>query len=306
MKPTAPRSRATLLRVALLANAAFSLVTGSGLLFFASGLAPMIGAEVAPVILAVIGGLLLPFGAFTGWLGTRPAPDTLLALLISLADLGWVLGSGLLLVLASGQLTSQGIALVVVIAALVLGFALGQLRGIGTAFAADARDRARFRVCFEFTGGGDPREIWGNLANFGEVARFAPTLASSRLRDGEEPAEGAIRDCADLANRRWSERCTVLNHQTRELSLEFLTREPGFPFPFLEMTGGWSVRTESDRTVVRVWWEGLPKFPLLNPVILPLLAHQAKSQFPVMVRRMGLSGSRSVAGGPALLALAPC
>ncbi len=306
MKTETLRSRFRSLCAALLANAAFSLATGCSLIILASRLAPVIGAGVSPAIPLAIGAGLLPFGGFLVWLGTRRAPDTLLALVVSAADLGWVAGSGLLLGFASGRLSATGIVLVVAIAALVLGFALGQLRGIRAAFAADGPDHRRFRVCFDFAGEGRAEEIWKNVANFGEVARFAPTLASSGLRAGQEPAQGAIRDCADLAGRSWSERCTVLNHETRELTMEFLTREPGFPFPFLEMTGGWSVRTESGRPVVRVWWEGVPKFPLLDPVILPLLARQAKSQFSVMVRRLGLSGGGTQAGAAGLLALAPC
>ena len=306
MKSTTPRSRSGLLRRALLANAAFSLVTGAGLLIFAAGLAPVIGPGVAPVVLTIMGGLLLPFGAFTAWLGTRPAPDTVLALLVSLADLGWVLGSGLLLAVAAGQLSAQGVALVVVIAALVLGFALGQLGGIAAVYATDGRDASRFRVCFDFSGHGDPATIWGHLANFGEIARFAPMLASSSVRAGGPPVEGAIRDCADHAGRRWSERCIRLDAETRELNMEFLAREPGFPFPFLAMTGGWHVQAGSGGATVRVWWEGVPKFPMLNPVILPLLAHQARRQFPVMLRRMGLADGNTSRTAPARLTLAPC
>ena len=88
--------------------------------------------------------------------------------------------------------------------------------------------------------------------------------------------------------------------------MEFLAREPGFPFPFLAMTGGWHVRAESGGTAVRVWWEGEPKFPALNPLILPLLAHQARRQFPGMLRGMGLAGDGGRFTGSALLTLAPC
>jgi hypothetical protein len=195
--------------------------------------------------------------------------------------------------------------LVIIVAVMVLGFALGQLRGIAQTYFAGPGDRSRFRVCFDIKSDGEADVIWQNLASLGEIARFAPSLASSSLRDKTPAAAGTIRDCADQAGRRWSERCTVLDHERKELVVEFLTREPGFPFPFLEMTGGWSVQREADGALVRVWWEGRPKYPALNPVILPLLAWQARRQFPVMVRLM--SGQNVMqTGSPSLLTVAPC
>jgi hypothetical protein len=305
METVPDRSKPSLLRGALLANAVFSLTTGAGLLLFAGRLAPLIGADVPPLLLAAIGAALLPFGGFTAWLGRRRNPDPVIALAVSLADLGWVAGSALLLALAHRSLSATGVALVLAVAVMVLAFALGQLRGIMRAYAAGPGDGARFRVCFDLRSDGDAGTIWRNLARLGEIARFAPSLAASGLRDDANPGAGAIRECTDRAGRRWSERCTALDHERRELAVEFLTREPGFPFPFAEMTGGWSVRAEPDGALVRLWWEGRPQYPALSPVILPLLAWQARRQFPVMVGLM--AGQRvAVAGGSPLPVVVPC
>lgn len=302
---SAPHSRKfASLRAALNANALFSLTTGLGLACFSNQLAPILTSGVPPVLLGVIGAALVPFGAGVAWLGTRQNPETMVALFVSLADLGWVAGSAIVLILAPAHLTPLGIGAVVAVALCVLGFALGQLRGIARAYGT-AGGSARFLVCFDVVSNGSADLIWRNLCDLGGIARFAPMLAASTLRDGTQPGPGAIRDCADRSGRRWSERCAALDHGQMKLMMEFLTHEPGFPFPFAEMTGGWSVKPTASGSQIQVWWEGRAKYPRLNGLVMPLLAWQARRQFPVIVKN--LSGQTSADGTHSMIpAIAPC
>lgn len=297
-----PNSR--LLRAALLGNAAFSIGSGAALVAFSPAVASVLGPGVSPALLFAIGVTLLGFGSFAAWLGSRSRPSPLIALGVSLADLGWVGGTALGLPFVQNQLSAAGCLLAIAVALAVLGFALGQLAGIARVYAIRA-DASHFRICLEVETDGDADLIWREIANFGGIARFAPMLAFSRLRDDAAPAVGVIRECADQGKRRWSERCTVLDHERRDFEVEFLAREPDFPFPFAGLKGGWTVRPAAAGAMVRIWWEGTLKNRILAPVIPPFFAWQAQRQFPPMIQRMAGSGI-SAATGSRILAVIPC
>jgi len=293
----------TPLRRALSANAVFSLLTGSVMVISSSTVASLLGHGVEPLIFVVIGAGLLPFGAFVAWLASRSTPEPLLALAVSIGDLIWVAGSVVLLAVASEFLKPAGLVATVVVAMFVLGFAIGQLKGIARLYSQGSG--GRFRVCFDINSNGNANMIWGNLADLGAISRFAPTLVSSSLRSDSGPTAGCIRDCVDTAGRSWSERCKLIDHEQRTLVMEFLANDPGFPFPFVEMSGGWSVHDGAHGARVRVWWEGMPKFPRLNSLLLPLLAWQARCQFPAVVA--ALSGESKLSDQVRLHpVIAPC
>lgn len=291
------------LRRALLANAAFSLITGSMLAATPLQISALLSDGVPPWTFAWIGAVLVPFGGFVAWLAFRRIMDPMLALAVSIADLAWVAGTAVLIALAGDMLKPSGIVAIIVVATFVFGFAIGQLMGITRLYVKPGE--CRFRVCLDINSDGDADVIWENLANLGDVARFAPTLTSSVLRGNAEPGVGSIRTCIDRSGRSWSERCVGFDHERKEMVMQFLAEELGFPFPFAEMSGGWSIQTLPSGAVVRVWWEGLPKYPHLNAVLLPLLSWQARRQFPDMVLRMS-GGSEHTTHSRLRPVIAPC
>lgn len=130
---------ARLLRTALLANALFSTTCGIVLLALAAPLAAAFG-DVAPGLLRLVGAGLLPFAAFILWGLRQPTLDPRQARLTSYADLAWVVGSALVLVVplplsAAGRWSIAGVALV------VLAFALLQLAGLRRYTAARSMSR---------------------------------------------------------------------------------------------------------------------------------------------------------------------
>ena len=125
------------LRAALLANAMFSVVTGATLLA-APGLVGRWLGQPAPAVYMVIGGGLLAFAAHVAWTATRPQLSTVQALVISVADLGWVAGTAGLLAGWSASFSSLGLALIVAVAVAVFGFAWAQLSGVRAAYRRGA------------------------------------------------------------------------------------------------------------------------------------------------------------------------
>jgi len=122
-----PESR--LLRRFLIGNATFSTLTGTLSLVDAAPLAQAFGIP-DPTFLPVLGIQLLAFAAAIIWVATRQKISTKLAWVIIALDIGWVLGSTVLLPFVSGMLTAAGVTAMVLIAFGVATFASGQIVGV--------------------------------------------------------------------------------------------------------------------------------------------------------------------------------
>lgn len=123
------RLQQTALRNALLANAVFSGLSALALAVAAEPLGRLLGS-VSPVLLHVIaGGLAL----FCFDLFQQARSDTLnpaRALGATIADLVWVAGSAVLLIIRPEPLSSTGLLVVAAVALIVLTFAAFQLVGL--------------------------------------------------------------------------------------------------------------------------------------------------------------------------------
>ena len=120
------RSSTSLLRVALLGDAAASGATGLLMAAAAGPLAPLLG--LPEPLLRGAGLVLLPYAAFVAWLGRRPVPGLVRAVVA--VNLLWAADCVLLLVSGFVAPTGLGIAFVLLQALVVLGFALAQWAGL--------------------------------------------------------------------------------------------------------------------------------------------------------------------------------
>lgn len=136
------------LRRALLANAAFSTVSGAAVLAFAEGLAAQLGVPWAWLLPALGVGLLV-FAALLVATARRRPIDLRAAVAISAADGLWVAGSVALVWLDPTGTTTLGRWLVLGVADVVLLLALAQAWGIH-------RARGRTATPAEAALSGDP------------------------------------------------------------------------------------------------------------------------------------------------------
>jgi len=271
-----------LLRYALRANAVFSALTGTLLLLAAAPVALHLG-RLPPWSLAVIGAGLLGFSAIVWLTASRPRPAR--ALGIAVLDLAWVAGT-IPLALATELFTPAGKTTVLVVAAVVGLLAAAQLLGIRGLLRDREAGRGRFRHCISVSVPDVPADaMWRLVADLGDIARFSPTLASSRLREGVEPKIGAVRVCSNTQGQRWAERCEAFDPDRRRLELRFLTEEPGFPYPASVMFGGWTVTEDGPGCRVDVWWSLTPTLPA-GWLAVTLMSLQVDSQFAELVSRM--------------------
>ena len=129
-----PITNASLLRLALLADAAAS--GAMGVLMAAGGglIAPFLG--LPPQLMLWAGLALIPFAALVGWAGTRQPPPHGAAKTIVAVNLAWVAGSAALPALLPAAPTALGLAFVAVQAAAVLALATLQWVGLGHATRA--------------------------------------------------------------------------------------------------------------------------------------------------------------------------
>jgi hypothetical protein len=125
-----------LLRRTLWGNAAFSVISGAVLVAFAGPFASWATHEpvsVAGLDLAIVFELLglgvIAFGALCGWAASRATLPRGLAQVIFAADIAWVAGSGLALMLPAAW-TGLGIAGIAIVALIVADLAVLEYLGL--------------------------------------------------------------------------------------------------------------------------------------------------------------------------------
>ena len=126
---TSVLSSPLLLRRVLGGNGLFSLSNGLISLVWANPLALTLGVP-SSFVLRAIGLVLMGYAGFLFWLAFRPTPQWRMALLASLLDGGWVVGSGVLLLLPGMPLTEVGRWMIGGLALLVAGWGLLQVIGL--------------------------------------------------------------------------------------------------------------------------------------------------------------------------------
>lgn len=136
MKLPTNRAEATLLRRALLGNAAFSATCGALIVTFDARIVGLMSSVQYPIW--PLGLMLLAFAASLLWISTRPAIGSAWVTSVIVADLGWVAGTVGVLLGWHGMLTAAGLWILAVVGVFVFVFAelqwlgLRRLRGAAT------------------------------------------------------------------------------------------------------------------------------------------------------------------------------
>lgn len=274
----------TTLRIALLSNALFSTLSGLTFIIFSPSVADLIGVG-APIIYQIIGVGLLGFACFVAWIGTRKPINTFLAALISLADFMWVVGTLLFILLAFGSLQPAGIGSLIAIAAIVLFFGIRQLQGVSEMYALPGKPNTH-KLCVAVGTPESADTMWSVIADLGSIQTYSPNLTKVILRDNAHPGVDAVRQCTDVNGKTWGEQCKRYDQNARSVEFQFLADEPGFPYPFGTMVGGWDVVPREDGSTVTIWFEVTPKYGFLHPIILAIMSRNLANGFGEVVARM--------------------
>lgn len=116
---SAIRNQDTLLQRTLMANTAFSLVSGLILLLASQWVATFLGVTNAAGLIAGTGLAILAFALFVGYTATRPMIERQAATSIFVLDVLWVAASAIVLITNAFSLTTEGRWAILIIADLV-------------------------------------------------------------------------------------------------------------------------------------------------------------------------------------------
>lgn len=287
-------SSETLLRTGLVANATFSTLCAWALLLDTHTLSQELG--IRPWLIRTLGFLLLGFAAGLVFQARHRPIHLGWALLTSLADFAWVLGSLVFAALWPG-LTAFGLWLVLGVAFGVGALGATQLLGIGRLVSeSDSSMKTRQRFEIRHVVDAPHAALWAVVADLGAISRFSDDLVESFIRDSAQPGADAVRECANTKGQRWSERCVAFEPM-RSLTLEFQTHEDGFPFPMRRMLGGWKLDPQgASATAVTVWWSFTTKPPWAGLPITVLMSHPIRRDLVRVLDRMADEARRKIGG----------
>lgn len=264
------------LKRALWANALFSMLSGALLLFMPHALGDLMGIR-SVLLLQVLGVGLLGFALLVGLLASRKHPNTFAAMLVSIADILWVVGTPVVILFASGILTTTGVLILIGVAAMVLLFAIIQLMGIEQVYRVHPESGDEHQLCIDIATNAPADAIWAVIGDMGRINEFSSGLAAAELLANADPGVGAVRHCTSTDGNAWSEQCTLFDPAAHELAVVFLTDEPDFPYPFDAMRGGWSVRPEGIGSTVSIWFVTTPQRKWMSPFILAYMSRNLVS-----------------------------
>lgn len=119
-----------LLKSVMLADGAFSLVAGAGLVVFSGQVASLAGPAVSSGIVMAVGMFLLGWGIFH-LASARPAHPAGHAVCFAIAgDAAWVVGSAAILLVGRDDLSAVGVAAIAVAAVAVFDIMLLKMAGL--------------------------------------------------------------------------------------------------------------------------------------------------------------------------------
>ena len=270
------------LRFALAANLVFSslcalaLIVAGGEIAWAMGIAPA-------WLMTALGIGLLGFAAFIGFALARLRIG--FALIISVLDILWVV-SPPPLIFIHGLLTSTGVLLVCIVAAIVGAFGLLRLAGI-RAILSKGVGHGRFRHCNRVASSVEPEKLWPVIRNLGAISRYSAGLSASRLEGGPDPAPGTARVCTNHKGQSWAEDAERLDEDAHLVLLRFRSEAEDFLFPLAELSGGWSVQANPrGGSLVDIWWLAKSKKARLRWLIVALMTMALDRDMPKIVAAM--------------------
>jgi len=272
-----------LLRLALAGNAAFSTISGATLLLVPDAASRLLGG-LPPSWLQLLGGSLVGFAVLVGFVASRSPVHPVAATAISMADLGWVIGSAIAIVVGADALGAAGMLVVGGVALAVAGFAASQLAGLRRyARNVDGRTSARSRFDFVRRVPGDADLVWSRLRALDRIGEFFPDLTEVRVED----AGGVTRRTCGIDESQWSEEVVVMNDAARELVLQFDLSAGRAPFPATEMIGGWVVEPTGGGSTVHLWYEYTIRWGWIGEIVAALMVTGFGRQLAPVVARIG-------------------
>lgn len=268
-------------RIFLGLNAAFSLLIGIDLVFAPGTAAALIFLEAAGwqlLVLRILGAGLIVFALDLTLMATDRFTTKGQVLFISALDLGWVLGSGALLMFTNQLFSGTGIAAITLVAAFVALFALGQAIGalkivapLSEASVRSSEGKLLARVSRTVDA---PRDVvWQVMTDHPRYADVADNISKVEVVAGN--GEGMQRRCYGLKGENWLETCHLYD-DGHAFGFRIHTEAEDYPYPISQLSGEWSVVPMDQGSRFTIDIEATPKGNLLARTLFKAVA---KRQF---------------------------
>jgi hypothetical protein len=198
--------------------------------------------------------------------------------IISLMDLGWVLGSLVVLALGGHLFTGVGQVVIAVVAAFVGLFGAGQFLGarairptLSKAFVQVSGRKILARV--DRAVDAPLGLVWRVMTDHPGYADVADNLTKVEVVEGE--GLGMQRRCYGPKGESWHETCDIYE-EGRSFGFRVHTEADDYPYPFSELHGTWCAESDGTGTTFTILIEAKLKGSVLTKWLFFLVA---KPQF---------------------------
>ena len=264
-------------RVFLGMNAAFSLAAGLVLLFFPDSASHVLFVEAGawkPLVSRALGAGLVLFALVLTVLSANRLIRKSDVILVSVADLGWVLGSAFLLFGFGDMFTPSGVLVIDVVAVFVAAFAIGQFAGARRMVAPLSRvSVTKKNGVLSFHVGrkvnASASHVWTVMTDHPGYADVASNISKVEVVSGE--GVGMQRRCYGPKAENWLETC---NHfeEGRAFGFRVHTEAPDYPYPIAELTAVWTVVPADTGSEFSIRIEAMPSGGFLARALFGLVA----------------------------------
>lgn len=262
-------------RAFLALNAAFSLLIGAVFLIAAGFAADKLFVDLASwktLSIRTLGFGLIIFGLDLIFMSTNRFVTKGQILLISIMDVGWVLGSAFLFATYGNLFSGFGKVTIVVVAICVTVFALGQYLGaltiserLSQATVTYEDGKIQAKVSRAVNAGSDV--VWRVMNDHAGYADVAENITKVEVVEGD--GIGMQRRCYGPKGENWLETCDLFE-DGRAFGFCIHTEAEDYPYPISELHGKWSVEDHGVGSKFVINIEATPKGSVLVQTLFRL------------------------------------
>ena len=179
-------------------------------------------------------------------------PTLVKGVLITFADVGWIVSTSLIALVYHEQFFDGGVRVIFVVNFFVFLAIVFQYASL---FQFLKDDQSTYDTYFEIKKQikSTKQQFWEVLAKLRDIHQYTASVDTSHA-DTEKPGIGTTRYCTSGDDKKWSETVYGWN-EGESISLKFNTGTKGFPFPMEKMNGGWRLLEEKSKRFVVVWFD---------------------------------------------------
>ncbi|MEO1159917.1 MAG: SRPBCC family protein [Pseudomonadota bacterium] len=262
-------------------NAAFSALIGLELIIFPFAAAYLMFPDPAgwtTPVLRLLGVGLVLFALDLLLMATNRFVTKGEVMLIILADIGWLIASAALALLAGHLFSDTGLLMITIVAVFVAVFATGQYVGAGRIVAPQSRvsihsRNGKLSASVRRAVAAPAETVWEVMTDHPGYADVASNISKVEVLTGE--GIGMTRRCFGPKGENWTETCDHFE-DGRSYGFRIHTEAPDYPYPISDLKGRWSVAPKGAGSEFSIEIEAKPKGGIVSRT---LFTWMAKRQF---------------------------